>query len=181
MDFLKATSQKPKAYSLVDVGQDTIKAVIAWQQTDMAELEFIGYGLAEAGGHDITGGRLEAEAIMASVNIALSQAEDYSQQIVGQKIVPDEVIFSLPGRATMGELFIAKQVRPRPTEPISAKELANLHQRVERMAQQLVKDGTWQLLTMLEPTIRLDDQIILRALARTGREISISRYGLAVQ
>ncbi len=174
--------RKQHAYSLIDVGQDTIKAVIVLRPTNSAEGEIVGCGLADANSHDITGGRMEAESLTVAVNEALTHAEDISQQLVGQKIVPDDVIFALPGRATMGKLFTTRQIRPRPNEPISAKELASLHSRVERLAQQnLLKDGHWQPLAMTKPTIRLDDQVVLRGVGLTASEISLSLFGVAVQ
>ena len=64
------------------------------------------------------------------VNAALTQAEDSTEGIVGRKVVPDDVIFALTGRATVGKLFTVQQTRPKPAEPITAKELANLRARV---------------------------------------------------
>ena len=90
------------------------------------EPQIIGYGLAETGGHDITGGRLEADAVTAPVNRALTQAEDSTERFIGQKIVPDDVIFALAGRATLGELFTVRQTRTKSSEPIVAKELENM-------------------------------------------------------
>src|SRR5512147_955908 len=92
--FPQGTKQRPIAYSLVDIGRDTVKAVVALVKPDAAEVEIIGYGLAETGGHDITGGRLEAAAVTAPVNAALTQAEDSTEAVVGRKIVPDDVIFA---------------------------------------------------------------------------------------
>jgi hypothetical protein len=58
--FQPKQKQKPTAYSLIDVGRDTVKAAVVLVIPDNVEPQVIGYGQAETGGHDITGGRIEA-------------------------------------------------------------------------------------------------------------------------
>src|SRR5512145_1771012 len=110
--FPQGKKRRPLVYSLVDIGRDKVKAVVAQINPETAELQIIGSGLAETGGHDITGGRLEAAAVTAPVNAALTQAEDSTEGIVGRKVVPDDVIFALASRATVGRLFTVEQTRP---------------------------------------------------------------------
>jgi hypothetical protein len=55
--------QRPSAFSLVDIGRDTVKATVILMIPDNIEPQIVGYGLAETGDHDITGGRLEADAV----------------------------------------------------------------------------------------------------------------------
>lgn len=184
--FPQGTKQRPTAYSLVDIGRDTVKAVVVQVKPDSAEVEIIGYGLAETGGHDISGGRLEAAAVTAPVNTALTQAEDSTEAVVGRKIVPDEVIFALAGWATVGELFTVQQTRPKPQEPITAKELNHLRARAERLVRQSlarlpVEGGQWQALAVTDAGIRLDGHLILEGLGLTGQEISLSVFGVAGQ
>jgi cell division ATPase FtsA len=190
MKFLRQFSQdkkqRPVAYSLVDIGRDTVKAVVAQIRPDATEPEIIGSGVAETGGHDITGGRLEAAAVTTPVNAALTQAEDSTERIVGRKVVPDDVIFALTGRATVGKLFTVQQTRPKPAEPITAKELANLRARVERLVRQglanlPVEGGQWQALAVTDAGIRLNDHLVLDGLGLTGQEISLSVFGVAGQ
>src|SRR6185295_7191666 len=180
MKFLHRVRQEKKArasaYSLVDIGRDTVKAVVVLCKPDTAEVEIIGYGLAETGGHDISGGRLEATAVTSPVNAALTQAEDSTEAVVGHKVVPDDVIFALAGRATVGKLFTIRQTRPKPQEPISAKELAHLRARAERLVRQSLANlplegGQWQALTVTDAGIRLDDHLVLEGLGLTGQEI----------
>jgi cell division ATPase FtsA len=182
--FPQGTKQKPTAYSLVDIGRDTVKAVVALVKPDQPEVEIIGYGLAETGGHDITGGRLEAAAVTTPVNAALTQAEDSTEAVVGRKIVPDDVIFALAGRASVGQLFTVQQTRPKPQEPITAKELANLRARAERLVRQNlthlpVEGGQWQALAVTDAGIRLDEHLVLEGLGLTGQELSLSVFGVA--
>ena len=92
--FQPKKSQSPTSFSLVDIGRHTVKAVVVLKIPDTPEPQVIGYGLAETGGHDVTGGRLEAAAVTNPVNTALTRAEDSTETVIGQKIVPDDVIFA---------------------------------------------------------------------------------------
>jgi cell division ATPase FtsA len=190
MKFLRRVRPEIKrratTYSLVDIGRDKVKAVVIRLKPDTAEVEIIGYGLAETGGHDISGGRLEVAAVTAPVNTALTLAEDRTEAVVGRKVVPDHVIFVLAGRATAGKLFTVQQTRPKPAEPITAKELANLRTRAERLVRQNittlpVAGGQWQALAVTDAGIRLDDHLVLDGLGLTGQELSFSVFGVAGQ
>jgi cell division ATPase FtsA len=184
--FHQQKKQRPMAYSLVDVGRDTVKAVIVLMIPGQAEPQIIGYGQAEAGSHDVTGGRLEADAMTRPVNTALTQAEDSTEGVIGQKIVPDDVIFALAGRAAEGKLFTIKQTRPKPGGPISAKELKNLRVRAEKLARQGLSNpspekGQWQPLAVNDAGVHLDGHLVLDGVGLTGREISFSVFGVAGQ
>jgi cell division ATPase FtsA len=184
--FRRTKTHRPTAYSLVDIGRDTVKAVVILVIPENVEPQVIGYGLADTGDHDITGGRLEADAATGPVNIALTKAEDSTEGFIGQKIVPDEVIFALAGRATSGNLFTVRQTRPRPAEAISPKELDNLKARAERLVRQglanlPVEGGQWQALAITDAGLYLDKRLVLGGVGLTGREISLSVFGVAGQ
>ena len=187
MNFLgrfRQKLQRPTAYSLVDIGRDTVKAVVVLAMPDTATAQVIGYGLAQTGGHDVTGGRLEAAAVTQPVNQALSRAEDSTEAVVGQKIVPDEVIFALPGRAAVGQLFTVRQSRSRPAAPITAKELRQMTGRAERLARQKlmalpVEGGLWQPLAVTDAGVYLDDRLALDGIGLTGGELEMSVFGVA--
>ena len=49
--FRRPESLRPAAYSLVDIGRDTVKAVVVLVIPDNIEPQVIGFGLAETGGH----------------------------------------------------------------------------------------------------------------------------------
>lgn len=182
--FYQQQIRRSRSYSLVDIGRDTVKAVVVLVQPEIPEPQIVGYGLAETGGHDITGGRLEAAAVTSPVNIALTQAEDRTEAVVGNKIVPDDVIFALTGSATMGKLFTLRQTRPNPSEPVSLKELRQVRQRAERLvrqglAQLPVEGGQWQALAVSDAGLRLDDHLVLDGVGLTGKEIALSLFGVA--
>jgi cell division ATPase FtsA len=177
-------AQKPSAYSLVDIGRDQVKAVVILVIPGTAEPQVVGYGLATTGGHDITGGRLEADATLAPINAALTQAEDSTEKFIGQKIVPDDVVFALAGRAATGALFTIRQERPTPTEGISAKELTALQNRAERLVRQglvnlPIEGGQWQALAVSDAGFHLDKRLVLGAKGLMGRDISYSVFGVA--
>lgn len=178
--------QEPKAYSLIDVGRDTVKAIVVLMKPENGGLQIIGHGRAETGGHDITGGRIKAGVVTHPVNTALIQAEDSTERFFGQKIVPDDVIFALAGRATTGKLFTVKQNRPKPKEAISEKELNQLEIRVERLVKQglttaTTDGGQWQPLAVTDAGLRLDNHLVLDGIGLTGQELSLSLFGVAGQ
>jgi cell division ATPase FtsA len=182
--FRQKQESKPSAFSLVDIGRDTVKAVVLLRAPGRPELQVAGYGHAPTGGHDITGGRIEANAVTASVNAALVAAEDRSEQYTGQKIVPDDVIFALAGQATVGKLFRVRQTRPKPAEPISARELENLRHRAERLVRQglaslPVEGGQWQALAVSDAGVHVDQHLVLDGVGLTGRDVSYSVFGVA--
>lgn len=184
--FQQRKTQRPASYSLVDIGRDTVKAAVVLLIPDTPEPQVIGYGLAETGGHDIAGGRLEAAAVTGPVNDALARAEDSTEAIIGQKVVPDDVIFALSGRATTGKLFTVRQSRPNPTEPISPKEIGQLRTRVERLvtrglSQLPVEGGQWQALAVTDAGIRLDQHLVLDGVGLTGQHLAFSVFGVAGQ
>ncbi len=182
--FYQQKTERPGSYSLVDIGRDTVKVAVILLTPGAPEPQVVGYGLAETGGHDITGGRLEAAAVTDSVNTALILAEDSTEAVVGQKIVPDHVIFALAGRATVGKLFTVRQTRSSPTLPVSVKELNQLRTRAERLVRQglvqlPVEGGRWRALAFNDAGLRLDEHLVLEGVGLTGYEMSLSVFGVA--
>jgi cell division ATPase FtsA len=174
----------PTAYSLVDVGRDTVKAIVVLIIPGQPEPQVVGYGKAETDHRDVTGGRLEADAVTRPVNIALTEAEDSTESVIGHKIVPDDVVFALAGRATLGKLFTVKQSRPKSGTPISARELRNLRSRAEKLvrrdlAETPIEGGQWQPLAVNDAGLRLDNHLVLEGLGLTGQDISFSVFGVA--
>ncbi|RME72805.1 MAG: hypothetical protein D6784_12925 [Chloroflexi bacterium] len=187
MKFLhhfRQTPQKPTAYSLVDIGRDTVKAVVVLAVPGQAAVQVVGYGLANTGGRDIAGGRLEADATYGPVNAALIQAEDSTEHFIGRKVVPDDVIFSLPGRATLGRLFTVRQTRAHPQKGVSAGEVRALHSRAERLvrrglADQPADSRQWQPLAVSEAGLFLDRRLVVGPEGLLGEELCLSVFGAA--
>ena len=174
------------SFSLVDIGRDTVKALVVQVVPGSNEPQIVGYGLAETGGHDVAGGRLEAAAVTTPVNLALTQAEDSTEKMIGQKVVPDDVIFALPGRAAKGELFTIRQARPDGSKPVTAKEIRRLNDRAERVARQKLSElpverGQWQALAVTDAGIRLDGHLVLGGVGLNGQELALSVFGVAGQ
>lgn len=190
MKFLRqlrqTRTQRPTAYSLVDIGRDSVKAVVILMIPENVEPQIIGYGLAPAGDHDIAGGRLEADAVVGPVNAALVQAEDSTEGYIGQKIVPDDVIFGLAGRASVGQLFTVRQTRLKLAELTTGRELDNLSMRAERLARQGLADlpvegGQWQPLAVTDAGVYLDGRLVLGGIGLSGSELTYSVFGVAGQ
>ncbi|MCB0190307.1 MAG: hypothetical protein KDJ65_00030 [Anaerolineae bacterium] len=184
--FQQTKEQSPTAYSLLDIGRDTVKAAVVLITPEQSPPQVVGYGLADTNGHDITGGRLEAGAVTRPVNEALTQAEDSAEKYVGHKVVPDDVILALAGRATVGQLFTVKRNRAKPNGPISTKELSNLRLRAEKMAHKglarnAFEGGQWQPLAVTDAGLRLDTHLVLDGVGLTGRTLAFSVFGVAGQ
>lgn len=179
-------SQTPAAYSLLDVGRDSVKAAVALIIPGNREPQVVGFGLAPTGDHDITGGRNEAEAVVHPVNEALTQAEDSAERYIGQKIVPDDVIFAVAGRAVFGKLFTVEQSRPKWSSPITPKEVKNIRLRAEKLVPQGLAEGAyeggqWLPLAVTDAGTRLDGRLVLDEVGLTGRRISHAVFGVAAQ
>jgi cell division ATPase FtsA len=163
-----------------------VKAVVVLVIPDNVEPQVVGYGMAETGDRDITGGRNEAEAVSKAVNEALIQAEDSAQKYIGQPVVPDDAIFAIAGRAVVGKLVTVKQGREKPSRPISAKEFNDLRVKAERLlpaalAASAFEGGQWQPLAVTDAGIMLDGRRVVEGVGLTGRELSCSLFGVATQ
>lgn len=184
--FQRSQTQAPTAYSLIDVGRDTVKTAVLLKIPGTADVQVVGYGTAETGNHDVTGGRNEAEAAVDAVNIALTRAEDSTEQTIGRKIVPDDVIFAVAGRATVGKLVTVRHTRDRASAPVTEKELNKLRLKAERLLPQTLAEsayegGHWLPLAATDAGLMLDDRYVVGGIGLTGREISLSVFGVAVQ
>ncbi len=184
--FQRKEKQTPTAYSLVDVGRDTVKAAVVLMIPGNHEPQVVGYGLAETGNRDITGGRNEAEAVAGPVNEALTQAEDSAERFIGQKVVPDDVVFAIAGRAVIGKLFTVEQTRPRPSVPITPKEMNGIRLRAERLipqglAEAAYEGGQWLPLAVTDAGMLLDGRLVMGGNGLTGSKIVFSVFGVAVQ
>jgi cell division ATPase FtsA len=178
--------QLPTAYSLVDVGRDTVKAAVVLVIPPNPEPQVVGYGLAKTNHIDITGGRNAAEAVVGPVNQALTQAEASTERYLGRKIVPDDVIFAIAGRAAIGQLVTVEQIRPKSLSPITAKEIVALRQQAVKLvpaalAEAAVDGGQWQPLSITDAGTWLDSRRVAGQVeGLTGRKLTHAVLGVGV-
>lgn len=183
--FPLLSARKPVAYSLLDIGRDTVKAAVVIAEGEVVQL--VGWGCAATGSHDIAGGRLAAAAVHGPVDAALTQAEDQADQVFGQKVVPDHLIMALPGRATFGRIFTVRESRPHPKTPITNREVNSLRRRVEKLVRQeflkSLPDGTrkWRPMAVSDAGLWLDQQRVTEAIGLSGQDVVYSVFGVAGQ
>ncbi len=179
----RAAQARPRHFSLVDFGADTIKAVVV--QRESAGVRVLGYGLAPANGRDLSGGRADTAALAAVADEALTAAEDQTGTAGQGKVVPDDVLFGIPARLSRGECFTVRQARPDPSVPITAREMKAAWERLERLTrEQLSARGdnnmTWKPLAISPGASCVDDHYVTDPLGMKGRELALSVFGMAV-
>jgi cell division ATPase FtsA len=179
----RAPQARPRHFSLVDFGADTIKAVVIQRESTGARV--LGYGFAPANGRDLSGGRADTAALAAIVDEALTAAEDQTETAGHGKVVPDDVLFCIPARLSRGECFTVRQARPDPSVPITAREMKAAWERLERLTrEQLPARGddnvTWKPLSITPGASCVDDHYVTDPLGMKGRELALSAFGMAV-
>ena len=179
----EGTSTRPRHFSLVDFGTDTVKAVVVRKERGGARV--LGCGFAPAEGHDLGGGRAEVVALAAATDGALEAAEDQTEKLGPSKVVPDEALFCIPARLTRGECFTVRQTRADPKTPIEAREMKSAWERVERLARERLPllgddDGSWKPLALTPGAKTVDGHQVSDPVGLKGSEISLSAFGVAV-
>jgi cell division ATPase FtsA len=178
------SSPKPKYFSLIDLGSDTIKVAVV--EVGAGRVAVLGHSLATTQGRNVAGGRAEAAALAATVNGALKEAEDASAAIAGQKVVPDHALFILPGRTLAGKLFTVKQRRPDPAQAIGQREVEALWERATRLAQQGLPalpevNADWIPQTISPAGLWLNNRLVNDLIGLQGQTISLAVYGVICQ
>ena len=175
-------SLKPRHFSLIDFGADTVKAVVVGKERRGARV--LGYGFAPGEGHDLGGGRAEVAVLAAAADVALEAAEDQTETQGPGKVVPDETLFCIPARLTRGECFTVRQTRADPKTPIKAREMKSAWERVERLARErlplLGDDGSWKALALTPGAMTVDGHQVNDPVGLKGEELSVSAFGVAV-
>jgi cell division ATPase FtsA len=179
----EGTSTKPRHFSLVDFGTDTVKAVVVRKERGGARV--LGCGFAPAEGHDLGGGRAEVVALTAAAEGAVEAAEDQTETLGPSKVVPDEALFCIPARLTRGECFTVRQTRADPKTPIETREMKGVWERVERLARERLPllgddDGSWKPLALTPGAKTVDGHQVSDPVGLKGSEISLSAFGVAV-
>jgi cell division ATPase FtsA len=179
----RAPQARPRHFSLVDFGADTVKAVVI--QRESAGARVLGYGLAPANGRDLSGGRADTAALAAIVDEALTAAEDQTETASQGKVVPDDVLFCIPARLSRGECFTVRQARPDPSAPITTREMKAAWERLERLTREQLPargddDVTWKPLAITPGASCVDNHYVTDPLGMKGRELALSAFGMAV-
>lgn len=149
----KEANDKPSFRSVIDLGTEYVKALVVEMQEDRAVI--IGQGVAQHKGSYASGGIIsDLEAVTATCDQALRQAEDMTEGVYGRKVVPDQAVMGVPSPLARGAAYTVRQQRPSPKRPISQRELTQLLQRVQRLAlQQLSQEFASQELALVDSTI----------------------------
>lgn len=177
-------STKPSNFSLIDLGADTVKAVVVCRVNTGARV--LGYGFAPAEGHELGGGRAEVAVLAAATDAALVAAEDQTERSGPGKVVPDEALFCIPARLTRGECLTVRQTRVEPRAPIAPREVKSTWERVERLARErlpLMGDGdeSWKPLSITPGAVTVDGHQVTDPVGLKGEELSLSAFGMAVR
>ena len=175
---------KPRHFSLIDFGTDTVKTVVVRREKEGVRV--LGHGLAPAEGHDLGGGRAEVVALAAAADSALEAAENQTGKHHPSMVVPDEALVSIPARLTRGECFIVRQTRPDPKAPIAVREMKSAWERVERLARERLallggEDGGWKPLAITPGAMTVDGHQVTDPVGLKGGELSLSVFGMAVR
>jgi cell division ATPase FtsA len=144
---------KPSFRSTIDLGTEYVKALVVEVQENRAVI--IGQGVARhKGGYASDGAIGDLEAITATCDQALRQAEDMTEKVYGRKVVPDQAVMGIPSLLIRGAAYTVKQRRSSPRRPVSQRELTQLLQRVQRLAlQQLSQEFASNELILVDSSI----------------------------
>jgi cell division protein FtsA len=149
----REANDKPSFRSVIDVGTEYIKALVVEVQEDRAVI--IGQGVARHKGSYASDGAIgDLEAVTATCDQVLRQAEDMTEEVYGRKVVPDQAVMGVPSPLIRGAAYTVKQKRSSPRHPVSQRELTQLLQRVQRLAlQQLSQEFSSQKLVLVDSSI----------------------------
>ncbi|MDH4135522.1 MAG: hypothetical protein OEW09_02235 [Anaerolineae bacterium] len=146
-------NDRPSFRSIIDLGTEYVKALVVEVQEDRAVI--IGQGMALHKGSYASDGAIgDLEAVTATCDQALRQAEDMTEEVYGRKVVPDQAVMGVPSPLIRGAAYTVKQQRSSPRHPVSQRELTQLLQRVQRLAlQQLSQEFASQELALVDSSI----------------------------
>jgi cell division protein FtsA len=149
----KEDNDKPSFRSVIDLGTEYVKVLVVEVREGRAVI--IGQGVARhKGSYEGDGVISDLEAVTATCDQALRQAEDMTEKVCGRKVVPDQAVMGIPSTLIRGGAYTVKQQRSSPTRPVSQRELAQLLQRVQRLAlQQLSHEFASKGLALVDSAI----------------------------
>ncbi len=179
----KANYRRFKHLSLLDLGADSLKAIVA--QRENGAVRILGYGIASVHACALDGDRTSILTLAVAADEALTTAEDRTASDVAHKVVPDDAVFCLPARFIRSRLVTLHQRRLDPAAPVSAREVARLRERVEKLLhEQLIdhhnQNETWKpLASATSLMLAIDGHPVSDAIGLKGKMLSASIFGFA--
>ena len=180
----KGKRARYKYLSLLDLGADSLKAVVA--QREEETIRILGYGIASARACALDGDRAAILTLAVAAEEALTMAEDHTMLDAGHKIVPDDVVFCLPARFVRSKLITLRQRRSDPVAPISTHEVNKLCERAEdllrkQLSTQGEQNETWEPLALTNSSVlAVDGHPVSEAIGLKGRVLAVALLGTAV-
>ncbi len=181
---LKTRHARYKYLSLLDIGAESLKAVVTQREDDT--IRILGYGITSARAGSLDGDRAAILTLAAAAEEALTIAEDHTLSGLGYKVVPDDAVFCLPARFIRGKLLTLCQRRPDPTVPISAREVKRLCGRARTLLREQLsirneQDETWEPLAPTNSLVLfVDGYPVSDATGLKGKVLAVSIFGAAV-
>lgn len=175
----REANDKPSFRSVIDLGTEYVKALVVEVKDDRAVV--IGQGMARHKGSYASGGAIaDLEAVTATCDQALRQAEDMTEKVYGRKVVPDQAVMGIPTPLLRGAAYTVKQRRPSPTRPVSQRELTQLLQRVQRLAlQPLSQEFASQDLALVDSSIAeivIDGHRVTNPVGFRGENLAVTVF-----
>jgi len=181
---LKARQPRYEYLSSLDIGAESLKAVVTQRKDDT--IRILGYGIVSARAGALDGDRAAILALAAAAEEALSTAEDHTMSGLGHKVVPDDAVFCLPARFIRSKLVTLRQRRPDPTAPVLACEVKRLCERARTLLREQLsirdeQNETWEPLAPASSLVlSVDGHPVSDAVGLKGRVLAVSIFGAAV-
>lgn len=181
---LKARHARHKYLSLLDIGAESLKAVVTQREDDT--IRILGYGIVSARSGTLNGDRAAILTLAVAAEEALTTAEDHTMSGLGHKVVPDDAVFSLPARFIRSKLITLRQRRPDSTAPVSTREVKRLCERASTLLREQlsIRDEQNEIWEPLAPAsslvLSVDGHPVSDAVGLKGRVLAVSIFGTAV-
>jgi len=134
------TGRNLSTFTVLDVGTEYVKSLVV--QVAEGRGQVIGVGRQHQGECAMSAGVVaDISAVVANCDLALRQAEDMTEEVVGHKVVPDAVVMGIAGEHVVGTAATVEARRPQPARPITEAEVAALLRRAERLAWNQVRES----------------------------------------
>jgi len=178
----RKADDKPSFRSLMDLGTEYVKALVVEVKDDRAII--IGQGVARHKRNYASDGMIhDLEAVIATCDQALRQAEDMTEKVYGRKVVPDQAVMWIPSPLIRGTACTVQQRRFSPTRLVSQRELTQLLQRVQRLAlQQLSQEFAgkeWALVDSSIAEITVDGHRVTDQIGFRGESLAVTVFNAA--